>query len=380
MRILLTIKDFGYGGAQNHVRDLANVLVARGHRVWVAAPPGRQVALLHRSVTHVPLSHSDLTQPLQALQLAWLVRRERIDVIHAHQRLATLTACLAGRLAARPVVATLHGQLQHDLLRWPGAPAMLARLIVVSPYYAALVARRDPVLAAKTVCIPNSARRVGAVARGDDGCVVVACAARVIPRTEAFLTELALAAADLAPAFPAFALDIYGDGPALAALAVSVAEANRGAGRAVVRLSGYHPDLPVALAGADLVVGVGRVAIETLMQGVPLIPANHRYLGPPVTRRRYRALAETNFVPQHCPRPDRAALRRALADGLEQLASLKQEARALQALVERDFDVAAMAGRIEEVYLALALGTRIAGRGRAGQGLEQRAPAQLTVA
>jgi glycosyltransferase involved in cell wall biosynthesis len=380
MRILLTIKDFGYGGAQNHVRDLANALVARGHRVWVAAPPGRQAALLHRSVTHVPLSHSDLTQPLQALQLAWLVRRERIDVIHAHQRLATLTACLAGRLAARPVVATLHGQLQHDLLRWPGAPEMLARLIVVSPYYAALVAHRRPALAAKTVCIPNSARPVGAVAGRDDGRIVVACAARIIPRTEAFLTDLALAAADLAPAFPAFALHIYGDGPALAALAVSVAGANRAAGRAVVRLSGYHPELPVALAGADLVVGVGRVAIETLMQGVPLIPANHRYLGQPVTRLRYRALAETNFVPQHCPRPDRAALRRALADGLEQLASLKREARALQPLVERDFDVDAMAGRIEEVYLTLALGTRRTDRGRAGEGLEQRAPAQLTVA
>jgi glycosyltransferase involved in cell wall biosynthesis len=354
MRILLTVKDFDYGGAQNHVRELANALLARGHRVWVAAPPGRQTALLDGAITRVPLTPSDLRHPFQALRLAWLVRRERIDVIHSHQRLPTLTACLAGRLAARPVVATLHGQLQHDLTRWPGAPGMLARLIVVSPFYADLTARHNPALALKTVCIPNSARRADAVPRHPDGRLVMACAARVIPRTRPFLADLAQAAADLARERPALELRIFGDGPALPALALRVAEANRAAGRAVVRLSGYQPDLPRALAAADLAVGVGRVAIEALMQGVPLIPANQRYLGEPVTRLSYRALSTTNFVPQHSPRPDRATLRCALADAVEHLAGLKREARELQPLVARDFDVDALAGRVEEVYRTLA--------------------------
>jgi len=354
MRILLMVKHFDYGGAENHVRELANALVARGHRVWVAAPPGRQAVLLHRSVEHVPVSYSDLNHPLQALRLAWLVRRERIDVIHAHQRLATLTACLAGRLAARPVVATLHGQLRHDLLRWPGAPGMLARLIVVSPFFADLVARHSPVLAPKTVCIPNGGRRAAAVAARDEGRQVVACAARIVPRMGAFLTDLANAAGDLAQEYPAFEFHIYGDGPALPALLVRVAEANRAAGRTVVRLSGYHPDLPLAFAAADLALGVGRVAIEALMQGVPLIPANQRYLGQPLSRQSYSALAATNFVPRHSPRPDRAGLRRALADALERLASLAREARELQPLVARDYDMDVVAGRIEEVYLALA--------------------------
>jgi glycosyltransferase involved in cell wall biosynthesis len=349
MRILLTVKNFDYGGAQNHVRELANALVARGHRIWVAAPPGRQAALLHRSVTQVPVSHSDLIQPFQAVRLAWLVGSERIDIVHAHQRLPTLTACLAGRLAGRPVVATLHGQLRHDLTRWPGASAMLARLIVISPYYADLAARHSPALALKTVCIPNSARRVAEVPRRD-GRLVVACAARIIPRTLTFLEDLANAAVDLARALPLLELHVFGDGPALASLAGSVAAANRAAGRPVVRLSGYQPDLPLSLAGADLVLGVGRVAIETMMQGVPLLPANQRYLGRPVTRLSYRALAATNFVPQRSPRPDRTALRHALAGALEHLTGLKREARELQPLVARDFDVDAMAGRVEAVY------------------------------
>ena len=170
----------------------------------------------------------------------------------------------------------------------------------------------------------------------------------------AFLTDLANAAGDLAREYPAFELHIYGDGPALPALVVRVAEANRAAGRAVVRLSGYHPDLPLALAAADLALGVGRVAIEALLQGVPLIPANQRYLGQPLSRQWYSALAATNFVPQHSPRPARAALGRVLADALQRLASLAREARELQPLVARDYDMDVIAGRIEAVYLALA--------------------------
>jgi glycosyltransferase involved in cell wall biosynthesis len=354
MRILLTVKHFDYGGGQNHVRELANALAVRGHRVWVAAPPGRQAALLHRSVEHVPVSYSDLNHPFQALRLARLARRERIEIIHAHDRLAILTACLAGRLAARPVVATLHGQLQHDLTRWPGAPGMLARLIVVSPFFADLVASRSPVLAPKTVCIPNGVRRAATAATRDKGRQVVVCGARIVSRMGAFLTDLANAAGDLAREYPAFELHIYGDGPALPALLVRVAEANRAAGRAVVRLSGYHPDLPLAFAAADLALGVGRVAIEALMQGVPLIPVNQRYLGRPLSRQGYGALAATNFVPRHSPPPDRAALRRALADALERLPGLAREARELQPLVARDHDMDVMAGRIEEVYLGLA--------------------------
>lgn len=323
MRILLTVKHFDYGGGQNHVRELANALAVRGHRVWVAAPPGRQAALLHRSVEHVPVSYSDLNHPFQAIRLA------------------------------RLVVATLHGQLQHDLTRWPGAPRMLARLIVVSPFFADLVASLSPVLAPKTVCIPNGARRAAAAATRDEGRQVVVCAARVVPRMGAFLTDLANAAGDLAREHPAFELHIYGDGPALPALLVRVAEANRAAGRAVVRLSGYHPDLPLAFAAADLALGVGRVAIEALMQGVPLIPVNQRYLGRPLSRQGYSALAATNFVPRHSPPPDRAALRRALADALEHLPGLAREARELRPLVARDHDIDVMAGRIEEVYLAL---------------------------
>ena len=37
MRILHLVRGFGFGGAENHVRDLANVLDEMGHEVFIMA-------------------------------------------------------------------------------------------------------------------------------------------------------------------------------------------------------------------------------------------------------------------------------------------------------------------------------------------------------
>jgi len=356
VRVLLAVKHFDFGGAENHVRELANALVSRGHRVWVAAPHGRQQDLLDPAVVHVPLSFTDASHPWAAARLASLAVRERVQLLHAHQRLPTLTALLAGAIAGRPVMATLHGQLQHDLTRWPLAAALLDRLIVVSPFFADLVARHAPALARKTVLIPNGIRPCAARPADRPSRRNVLYAARVIPRLDAFLGDLIGAAGDVAPWIPDLALHVAGDGPSLPRLREEARAVNAAQGREVVRFLGYVPDLGAAIADADLVLGVGRVAMEALMQGVPVLAANHRYLGGMVTRERYRALAALNFVPQRSPQPDRAALATALAGALAGLGRWTAEALALQPQVAEEYGVAAVARRIEAEYEAVVAG------------------------
>ncbi|MGD0483486.1 MAG: glycosyltransferase family 4 protein [Gemmatimonadales bacterium] len=358
MRILLMVKQFDCGGAQNHVRELACALVRRGHRVWVAAPHGHQAALLDPAVVHVPVAYCDLLHHGLALRLAHLVRREGIDVLHAHQRLPTLTALLAGRLAGRPVIVTLHGQLQHDLTRWPATAQLLSRLIVVSPFFADLVARHEPALASKTVCIPNGVRR-SALARAPDGHLVL-YAGRLTPRHEPFLDALAGAAQDLAVEFPDLVLSIAGEGPSAPFLRARADAANHAASREVVCPCGFLPDLPDAFVAAALAIGVGRVALEAMMQGVPLLAANPRYLGSVVTQGNYAAMAAMNFVPQRCPAPTRAGIRRALASALARMDACEAEARALQPSVVRDYHLDAVAARVEGEYARLAHARRIA--------------------
>lgn len=365
MRILMLVKNFDQGGAQCHVRELANALADRGHRIWVVAPRGRQGPLLHRSVTHVPMLYSDLLHPWQAVGIARLVRKEGIDLLHAHQRLPTLMAILAGRLAARPVIATLHGQLQHDLTRWPAAPTLLDRLIVVSPFFLDLVARHAPVLAPKTVYIPNGVRRAPEAAPQADGGQRVVFAGRLVPRLERFVADLVRAAGDLAGRFPRLTLHIAGDGPSLPALETIARDVSLAVGRPVVRMLGFQADLPATVAGAALAIGVGRVALEALVQGVPVLTANQRYLGPMVSAERFATLAGTNFVPQHCPAPDRDGLGRALEGALSELDRWTNEARALQPAVAEAYALDVVAGATEREYEMLVQSAAIsAGRAR----------------
>lgn len=359
MRVLLAIRQFDFGGAECHVRDLANALVGRGHDVWVVAPWGRQVRLLDPAVRHVPLVFSSVWHPLQAARLARMIARERIDVIHAHQRLATLTSILAGQFASRPVVATLHGQLQHDLTDWPGASTLLSRLIVISPFFADLVSRHEPALARKTVCIPNGVRVSRQMTLRDPSRLVVAFASRLTSPLNPLLHNLVNTVAGIAREFPALELRVFGDGPAHASLRGHASDVNVVAGRPVVHVAGYRDDLPAELARASLVLGVGRVAIEALAQGVPVLPVNRHYVGAPVSLDSFSCLAATNFVPQLAPAPTRATLGHAIPDALRRHDDLTSVTRAhLQPNIARDHDLENVVERVERVYGEVTHGRR----------------------
>ena len=88
------------GGGERHVIDLTRALIERGHRLHLAIRPGSplRAALAGWPVTfhELPL-HNSLDLP-SIWQLARLIRRERIDVLHAHVGRDYIVCGLAARL------------------------------------------------------------------------------------------------------------------------------------------------------------------------------------------------------------------------------------------------------------------------------------------
>ena len=130
MRILHLVRGFGFGGAENHVRDLANVLDEMGHEVFIMARNGKQNDLLNKGVKFIYIRMSDLSAPYQIFKIARFVKRHGIDVIHAHQRLPVFIGSMAGKIAGVPVVATVHGHTQYDV-RSPLVRKMIDKFIFV---------------------------------------------------------------------------------------------------------------------------------------------------------------------------------------------------------------------------------------------------------
>ena len=113
--VLVTIKGLGLGGAE---RLLANSLpyLDRTRFEYSLANLCPEHASLEEPFARagIPIHRirlSPLRLPLATAQLASLIKRERVDLIHAHLPLAGVVARLAGAATGTPVVYTEHGPL-----------------------------------------------------------------------------------------------------------------------------------------------------------------------------------------------------------------------------------------------------------------------------
>jgi glycosyltransferase involved in cell wall biosynthesis len=122
LHILQVNTRFGMGGISRHVLALGGWLSGRGHKVHYAGTPGAWLGpaidpdFVELDVQKVSAEGADprVATRLRALASsarglsAWL-RRNPVDVIHAHESAPALVAKLATALARRPIVVTYHG-------------------------------------------------------------------------------------------------------------------------------------------------------------------------------------------------------------------------------------------------------------------------------
>jgi glycosyltransferase involved in cell wall biosynthesis len=110
--------DF-FTGAAVQLRDLAIGLHRRGLDITVATSPSRvwSERLGAAGLTYVPIPMKRAWDPRAVWRLARVVRRHRIDVIHAHKGRARTLAMLAGLLGPRPVLILNRG-VSFPLTPW----------------------------------------------------------------------------------------------------------------------------------------------------------------------------------------------------------------------------------------------------------------------
>jgi glycosyltransferase involved in cell wall biosynthesis len=136
MRLLLLAQFFppDIGGEERHVFNLANTLAGRGHHVAVATqclagtpdedllPSGVRVYRFHTIAMRFPgiystdrYHHPPLPDPLGVLELRRIIRRERPDIIHAHNWIVNSAVALrrgAPKVPPFGLVLTLHDYSQ----------------------------------------------------------------------------------------------------------------------------------------------------------------------------------------------------------------------------------------------------------------------------
>ena len=158
MRILQVCSADALGGGEYHVADLCRALSERGHELHLAARRGSALGLLLAEepveVHELPLRNA--TDVASSLELARLIRRLKIDVIHGHVARDYPVCGLAARLSRAALFLTRHHFRpfpRSRLYQWAIDPARA--LIAVSSAVSETLSIAFPKLADRIVIIPN---------------------------------------------------------------------------------------------------------------------------------------------------------------------------------------------------------------------------------
>jgi glycosyltransferase involved in cell wall biosynthesis len=372
------------GGAELGCLQIAEALVGAGHRALVASEGGRMVPALEAAgARHIALPLAT-KNPLQlwrnAQALAAIIRRERVDILHARSRAPAWSALGAARSTGVPLVTTYHSEYSERGRIKRLYNSVMVRgetVIAVSDHMAALIAARygtDPGRIAvihravdlgrfdPATVTPERVARMRQLLGLDSGPAVVLLAGRITRRkAQAHLVE----AAGLLKrrGVEGFTCVFAGEIEKRDYMAEIESRVRALGLEARVRFPGNLADMPAAylLADASLNIseaeGLPRVALESQAMGVPVIVSD---TGPG----REAVLTEPDVPPEAA-----TGLRvpfgqpEALAEALGELLSWSAEKRKSMgargaAHVRERFTLDRMRRATQEVYEQVLAGSR----------------------
>jgi glycosyltransferase involved in cell wall biosynthesis len=139
--VLQVIPSLISGGVERGTIDLAGALVAAGWTAYVASgggPMEHQLARVGARHLKLPLaSKNPLVMRRNAAALTGIIRRFKIDIVHARSRAPAWSAWLAARATSRRLVTTFHNAYDIDLplKRWYNSVmARGERVIAISQF------------------------------------------------------------------------------------------------------------------------------------------------------------------------------------------------------------------------------------------------------
>jgi glycosyltransferase involved in cell wall biosynthesis len=340
MKILLLVKNFDFGGAENHVCELANALVENGQQVWLFSGSGRQLKRLSPKVVCLQAKITDWNMLPLLFRLLLLIRKEQIQLLHAHQRLPIWLATLAGFFTGTKVAGTVHGTASHDI-RSGFVKRNLDGIIVISRN-SYDIHSRNPKLRNKLYFLPNFFKiPVNLESNKTDSTAFnLFYVSRQDQRHANLLTDIIL---NVWPRFlmkhPGSTFYLVGDGCGSEKIGRILGNNHAPPWVDSIVCEGYVEEVASCLAKAHLVMGVGRVVGESLGLGIPALSIKWNHLGPIVRRENFEELSYANFVSLEAPPPDPERLLSILDEFMDHAAYYQEEANFLRNTVAQKFDI-----------------------------------------
>lgn len=347
MKILQIVPGFNYGGAENHVVDLANALDNMGQEVFIISSHGRQTERLNSGIRFINYKISDIRIPVNIIWLCRFLKQNQIDVIHAHKRLSIFVASLAGAIMRIPVVVTVHGKLKYDLRtfvtrRLPASIIFVSSRSIGDFRVYNQIKHKFEFIQNGVDIIPNNFIRnlssITYMSRIDS------------KHSEVILKVIDEVLPELLKDFPSVLFNVIGDGNGMTQVTEAARKLNESTGHEVVKLHGFLSDVHPEIRSSGLVLGVGRVAIEALASCVPVLSIKSGLMGEIVTTANYRFYQLNNFVATGYSAPEGGKLSEMIRNYLADPDKYQSETLLLNKNIFEDFSMKKVAEATINLY------------------------------
>ncbi|MGZ4107349.1 MAG: glycosyltransferase, partial [Tumebacillaceae bacterium] len=293
MKVLMIVTKLNIGGTETYVLSLAQALCQKGVQVGIATSGGPLVARckqLRIPVHAIPAAVIN-SPSAYAASLATLLRSHAYNLVHAHDPRSFRAICALRRVSSVPAVVTLHGTyFPKPLIRSVASHANI--FIAVSPALSKWV-QRCGVPSGRIIVIPNgidtahfspTPTTTTAQARSlldlPQRGMLIAYAGRFSSDKFPIAQKIIQAGERLNRLFPDITTVLVGPGVYRSTLAELAAQANKRLGRRAIIVRPALANVRTLYHAADLVIGTGRVALEAMACGKPVLAAGVKgYLG-----------------------------------------------------------------------------------------------------
>lgn len=269
MRIMHILPELEEGGVERHVLMLSGQQKNDGHAVYVISGGGKLVEQLAGGIIHIRLPvhrKNPLVGIFCAFRLSPLVRKNRIDLVHAHSRVPAWIAMFVSKLSGKPFVITAHAFFSTQV-KWIYIPYRRANIVICVSK--SVQSGMENCFADNTVIIRNGMPPVQASWKGSGGKPVNFLFVGRLTRLKGLQDILNV----LSSVDGSWKLDILGDGPLRQELEGMVNSFNL---TEKVTFHGFRDDPDLWMERSDCLL------FPSYIEGMPLTLARAIQIGIPV--------------------------------------------------------------------------------------------------
>ncbi len=315
MKILMLTDRMDCGGAETHITQLMRGLIDRGEEVLLVSSGGNlaEEAERHgvRQYCAPTCSHNPLVWICIRARLRRLIRKEAVDILHAHARIPALIMHGLGKCGACEIV-TVHAKFRSNFLlsrlcNWG------ERTVAVSEDLRDYVCNTYGVSANRIRVIPNGidCRRFFPPERPSNGCDVI-FASRLDADCARGAELLCAVVPSLFQDYPHLCIKIAGGGSEQERIERLAKQVNQSVGAQVIEVMGWVREMPALLRSGSVFVGVSRAAMEAAACGCAVILCGNEGYGGILTPMTFEKHLASNFCSRGEILPNNDRLKRDL--------------------------------------------------------------------